>query len=116
MREQRENVFWIRSLNLFLRFPRCGVPTEAGPGAIARQHAFERGILALIRAHRIVNDDAKLSVKIERGAVGLFLIGFSHDVTEQVCAGNPAASIPGRVLYPITALAKKIRSSEFAGH
>jgi hypothetical protein len=40
-----------------------------------------------------------LSVKIERGAVGLFLIGFSHDVMAQVCAGNSAASIPGCVLY-----------------
>ena len=33
---------------------------EAGPGVIARQHAFERGILALNRAHRIVNDLADL--------------------------------------------------------
>ena len=37
---------------------RCGV--EAGPGVIARQHAFERGILALNRAHRVVNDLADL--------------------------------------------------------
>ena len=33
---------------------------EAGPGVIARQHAFERGILALNRAHRVVNDLANL--------------------------------------------------------
>lgn len=39
----------------------------------------------LNRAHRVVNDLAKLSVKIERGAVGLFLIGFSHDMTRK-CA------------------------------
>ena len=31
---------------------------------------------------------------------GLFLIGFSHDVTAQVCALNPVASIPGCVLHP----------------
>ena len=65
-----------------------------------RQHAFKRGILVFNRAHRIVNDLAKLIVKIERGAVGLFLIGFSHDVTAQVCALNPVASIPGCVLHP----------------
>ena len=33
---------------------------EAGPGVIARQHAFERRILALNRAHRVVNDFADL--------------------------------------------------------
>jgi hypothetical protein len=71
---------------------------EAGPGVIAWQDAFERGILAFNRAHRIVNDFAKLCVKIERGTVGLYLIGFSHDMMVQVCGGNPAASIPGCVL------------------
>src|SRR5258707_6083024 len=32
----------------------------ARPGVIARQHAFEGGVLALNRAHRVVNDLANL--------------------------------------------------------
>src|SRR5206468_3854252 len=33
---------------------------EAGPGVIARQHPFERGILALNRTHRVIYDFADL--------------------------------------------------------